>query len=194
MSNNATEHTAAYKVFKFYIDVQIPQHHLYNQDYIKEFGVPTTGDHKVDSALSKSMVNARMTIAQLAELLAEGSPIVLVDPEKSVFIYETIVEHLNNWRSKLESGFVGNNVPMEDLNKLDQLANEVYPLAKGFMDKTPSDSITSVLGMGSVNTSIRRARRRNEQNQLEAPPPKQEGYVSIAENISKEVFRQSKGR
>ena len=65
MSENP-EHSAAYKIFHYPFECTIPSFYLYSAEYVKVFGMPSSGDAKVDEHQLRSPVRCRLTVAAMA--------------------------------------------------------------------------------------------------------------------------------
>ena len=177
------EHTAAYRIFHYYYKAYIPQHALYSQDFLETFGVPVSGDRQVDRELANTKTLAQLTIAEMAEKLDEGVPVTLEDPKKSVEIYKTLREHLNNWFTTVSNPVGSNAPPVEDLRRLDNLAGEVYKIARHYMKEAPSDSsLFRRLDQLGSNRAVSRHAEPKEERQLP------EEHQPIHDAIVKEHF------
>lgn len=187
----AQEQTAAFKLFNYLYRVYIPQHHMYSNEYLKQFGIPTSGDSALDKAQANEMTLTQQTIAGMAELHADGAAIALEDPSKSVEIYEILRNHLNDWSRAVHEAFHDINPPIEDLRKLDDLATEVYKIAKGYM-KTDELNSSLVSGISSLGGLRRRRRRDIRQNVEVSGEGQAKEHTPISDTIAKESFAQRK--
>lgn len=154
------DHNPAYVIFHYYFEVYIPQHYLYTDAYIQKFGLPTSGDMNIDRSLAESSVLSMQTIGELAELYADGASITFKDPSDSVVVYKVINAHLNDWHEKVRKSIMGVNPPLEDLNKLNDLALELAPLASVYTKQEPNPSMlanqleTLGAGLGSLGKPV----------------------------------------
>lgn len=175
------EKTPAFKIFHFFYEVIIPQHHLYSNDYLKEFGIPTSGDSAVDKEMANSPTYARKTIAQLAELVSEGASITLSNPEDSVQIYETIQAHLKQWNDKISRSPVDIKPPLEDLRLLDELAGLVFQVARRYMkESVPEGYFEKLSRRNSLGMNKKRKTQEVSNNPME--------HKSLSESINKAAF------
>lgn len=181
-------HTAAFKIFHYYYKCYVPQHALYNKDYLTTFGIPTTGNREIDRQLATATTLAQYTIAEMAELLGRGINITLEEPVKSVEIYLTLREHLKDWERTVQTAFGDSDPPMDDLRLLDNLAGEVYKIARGYLQNGKSDSrlLGGIAALESRRAMSRRSQAQIQQRQLEPE------HKPITENIAKEAFARSK--
>jgi len=135
-----TKHSAAYRIFHYYYKCWMPQHHLYDRAFMDTFGIPTTGDREVDRELAGSETLCQLNIADMAEHLSNGANLTLETPKDSVAIYQTVREHLMDWKRIVEDPINTSEPPVDDLRKLDELAGEIYKVAKGYMEKDDGGS------------------------------------------------------
>lgn len=179
-------HSAAYKIFNYFVECTIPAMYLYSQEYVKKFGLYTSGDADVDAQTFQSMVKANLTVAQMAQHMSDGATIALIHPEESKQIYQWIVEHINDWTDEVtKDPNRRDDVPVEDLRLLDQFAKEIYPMARQHMNTQVSGSRL----FRSLDRLNRRAIRRDvvtpEQIANEVPTE----HSPMAAAIAREVIR-----
>lgn len=159
---DTSKHTPAYIIFHYLFEVYIPQHFLYSDEYITQFGLPTSGDALVDRNLAESMVLTQRSIADIAVLLSEGAKITLKDPTKSELIYKTIIQHLQDWEVKTRRSLITDPPPIEDLEQLNDLAQEIRPLADAYMVTDVPESKLGLslakLGLGLTKPVTERAK------------------------------------
>lgn len=176
-------HSPAFKLFNYYYECTIPQNHLYDQDYVSQFGIPTSGDADIDREMARSRVTVRLTIAQMATHLENGAPICLIDQKKSVEIYETIIAHLNNWKRKVTQSPGAIEVPTKDLEELDALAGEVYKIAKGYMEMEITDNpFAQLMARAGYSNPKRQEVIAEEESKLA------DQHTPISDTISRDVF------
>ncbi len=183
--------TAAYIIFNYIYQVYIPQHHLYSAEYIKLVGIPTTGNPSIDRELANSKTLSQQTIVGMSEMLDNGASMTLADPAKSAEIYTAIREHLTEFDARVRQGQIsGDDIPHDDLRKLDNLAAELFTQAKYYMK---ADATDSRLFNSIASLSSRPGLRRNA-TPTEKKPIKQTDYQPISDSISKNAFATSKWR
>lgn len=192
----ASEHTPAYKIFRYPFRCQVAAMHMISQEYMEKLGIVTTGDQETDLQLLRAPRDVQLTIAQMAEMYYEGVSIQLYNPvEDSVKIYTILVDHLNDWKQRvaLSPHLVKDSV-VEDLKKLDELAIEVYKTAKMYLPKTFEQSklfrrlggLGGGLGAGMSNR-VAAVSRPTAAPRVEKPLVAAE-HNPIAEAISRAVF------
>lgn len=180
------KYPAAYRVFHFYYKCYIPQHFLYSQDFIDTFGLPTSEDRAVDRELAYSPVLSRLTISEMALHLDQGAVITLYEPNRSVTIYQTIREHLQDWELKVQSGMTNREPPLEDLRMLDALATELYKVARGYLEKEGDHTSIGALFNNRKKQGItRHSQEEVKRRRQEALPEK---HTSITDKIAKIGF------
>lgn len=124
-------HSAAYKIFHYFVETLIPQMYLYSQEYVEKFGLYTSGDESVDAAAYQNMVKINLTVIQMAQYAEQGASIALVNPDESKQIYGWILEHINDWQDEVNRDpGLRDQVPVEDLRVLESLAQQIYPMAR----------------------------------------------------------------
>jgi hypothetical protein len=179
-------HTAAYKIFNYFVECMIPAMYLYSQEYVKKFGLYTSGDADVDAQTFQSTVKANLTVAQMAQHMADGAALSLLHPEESKQIYQWIVEHINDWTEEVTKDPNRRDVPVEDLRLLDQFAKEIYPMARQHMTTQVSGSrLFRSLDRINRRATVKRDLTTPEQIQNEVPKE----HSPMAQVIAAEVSR-----
>ncbi len=120
--------------------VRMPYLQTTSVEYIKMFGMPSSGDKNVDKEMANQWITTYQSIASLTEHYANGVNIKVVDPSDPKRMYDAIAAHLEAWKDQIRYGINIGNAPIEDLIKLDEFANAVYEHAKYHM--RPSDGDT----------------------------------------------------
>lgn len=188
----ASEHTPAYKIFRYPFRCRIAAMHMVSQQYMEELGFPTTGDRETDLQLLRAPRDVQLTVAQMAVFFHDGANIQLHNPaEDSIKIYEMLVDHLNDWRMRVNmSPHEVSNEVVEDLRMLDALAMEVYKTAKQYLPAKFQESklFRRLGGLGAGMSN----RLRAVTPARETPPPAPlvaADHNPIADAISRQVFR-----
>lgn len=179
-------HTAAYKIWHYFVECMIPQMYLYSEEYVKKFGLYTTGDSDVDAQAYQSMVRAQLTVAQMATHFSNGAPICLVNPDESKQIYGWIVTHLSDWSEEVtKDPNMRDQVPVNDLRMLDEFAKEIYPLARNHMDHAISGSKL----FRSLDRLSRRSLRRDPETPENSPSAVPLDHNPMVNAIAQEINR-----
>lgn len=180
-------HTPAFKATKYYFTAFMEQHRLFSAEYVRAFGIPTSGNREVDRELASSPTLCHLTIWDMAHHLHEGANITLEFPEKSVEIYEIITALLEDWRQISQNPVNSREIPMDELRKLDKLAQEVYQIARGYMTKAP---VASRLFDSIASLERRRGISRNgpkSEDQIRRDVPHE--HTPVSDTISKNLFQ-----
>jgi hypothetical protein len=99
-------------------------------DYIRHFGMPTTGDKALDADLSRQDLTTWLPISKMAEYFDKGVTVKLIKREDVKDIYNIVTLHLGKWKRHLETSYNLNEAPLDDLIVLDKFATAVYNEAK----------------------------------------------------------------
>lgn len=176
------EHTPAFKIFHYYYEVYVPQYALYGENYLQDYGFPTTGNRETDRAMANQRTLCQLTLAQMAEHIDNGISVILADPTKSMELYEIVNKHLIEWKQK--ASFDRHiNVPLEDLKKLEVLAVNLYDIAKA----TGQVKATNSRLFGSIDSiSPIKANTSNTNSNVK------QQHETVVDGISKEVFSRKK--
>lgn len=166
-------------------------------DYIRIFGMSTTGDSQYDRDMANEIVDRMMTIVEMLMMFHEGSELRVVQSSDTKVIYDLISQHLQDWRKEIQYALNSAHAPFEDLLVMDKFAHTIYEHAKWHFS---SDFIDSHFASGL--NSIRRVSRQallpyvdpaTTVNKLEEDPvlageeipdpqPKRESLYSIFNN------------
>jgi len=160
-------HSPAEKIFQYYVDCFIPQLYLVDQSFVEEFGLQTSMSEELDNGRMNAPVPARLTVAQMADKARQGAQIALMYPDDSKQIYEWIRDHVNDWHDALLMDPNRRDAPVEDLAILEEFAEQVFPMARTYMDSQPTASkLFNALERMNKRRSVR---RRVSQEQAEMP-------------------------
>jgi len=160
-------HSPAEKIFQYYIDCLIPQLYLIDQSFAEQFGLQTSMDEAVDSGRMNAPVMARLTVAQMADKTRQGAQIALLNPEDSKQIYEWIRDHVSDWHDALLMDPNRRDAPVEDLAILEEFAEQLFPMARLYMESQPTSSkLFNALERMNKRRGIR---RRVSQEQADMP-------------------------
>ncbi len=120
--------------------ISVPELFCTGTNVIRETGVLTTGDKRVDAALEGAPRRRYCSIAGMVAFYEEGAPISLMNPEKSVEIYDLIMQHIRNWRWIIETFPDCDPPPAEDFIVMDEFAKAIHPLALAFGGEHTNDT------------------------------------------------------
>ena len=110
-------------------------------DYLQLHGMPCVGDATYDRQQANELIDRALCIVDMIELYNNGVTVRVSKYEDTKIIYERITDHLNAWKTRLESGFHMKDAPIEDLILMDKFAVSVYSHAKYQFTEVYVDSL-----------------------------------------------------
>lgn len=125
-----SDKTSDWYIFNPVFMVRVPAEALRTDDEVRVLGTPTTGNRRIDAALSSRMTTTYLNIARMAELAAAGYNVALVNHEDCKTIYDYTQNHLDAWLKLLQHSINRLQAPFEDLQKLDRFASGVFNHAR----------------------------------------------------------------
>lgn len=143
----------SYFIFKKLFMCKIKNIDSMSIDYIRIFGSPTSGDTTSDYGTTNELITRMLTINQMVEYYKQGITIHVVNYNDTKEIYDRISDHLNAWKTKLNTSFHVREAPIDDLVLLDKFASVVYQHAVRLMDTKYVDSILSRQIAGTLNVT-----------------------------------------
>lgn len=150
-------HSPAEKLFQYYIDCYIPQMYLVDHAFVEQFGLQTSMNESVDSGRMNAPVPARLTVVQMAEKARQGAQVALMYPDDSKQIYEWIRDHVSDWHNAMLVDPNRRDAPIEDLATLEEFAEQVFPMARLYMETQPTESkLFNALERMNKRRSVRR--------------------------------------
>lgn len=182
----SSETSAAYQIFHRYFKCWMPQHHLYDRQFMETFGIPTSSDRDVDRELANSDTLCQLTVAEMAQHLNNGANLTLEDPKDSVVIYKLIQEHMRDWQAIVSDTFNTTEPPIDDLKMLDELAAEVFKIAHHYIEK--DDGGSRLFNKLSSMESKRAMSRFAPAPVSDKPTPRPE-HKRISDYIAKKSFK-----
>jgi hypothetical protein len=124
------QRTTAWYIFYKKFRCRLPNIQTYSKEYIRMYGMPSSGDPNIDRQLANELVDRLLPISEIATYLDAGANIRIVNIEDTKEIYERITDHLNWWKKEMEESYHPVKTPIKDLQMLDALAFSVHPHAK----------------------------------------------------------------
>ena len=188
--SNPEQHTAAFKIFHYPYYCRVRGIHLLTDVQLEMFGIVSSGNGRVDAAVSREWVDCQLTMADMAELFSEGVTIVLTEPERSVVMYEILREHLTDHLRNAEYAINLQKAPLEDLRKLEALASEIFKVARIYK---PVNEIakTGVLGkLSNLGASRPMARPISDRRQEEIKEQEQKLSENMDAPVAAAIARQ----
>lgn len=173
-----SEHTVAYKLFKFLFEVRVPAFALIpTKGRVRYFTPDSPAD--ADAQLNRPTFT-RLTIPQLAEMYVDGVMPEFVDINRLVVAYGLIIEHLTNWHQVIVNDPHDVDIPEDDLMTLDEFARFLFPFVKSskLIDINTDNRVSrldSFLYGRRGTPDLKEARRKSLSNE----------YKSIGDDIAK---------
>lgn len=152
-SNYTTDTTIA--LWDILYKVKVPMQYLISETYIREFGMPSSGNKEIDQAQNSQYTVTYLNIDRMVELYRDGAPVYVLEADAPKKIYEAISEHLKAWRDTVENGINVNSAPYEDLILLDNFAHAIYENAKYTLTSAEPESPFTKMLMSYKLFSIR---------------------------------------
>lgn len=133
--------TAWYVMKKTY-PCRVPLMQITSPDYIKYFGMPESGDERINSQMHGEVIEVRVPISQMAIWYSEDVQVRIPDTKVLKEIYERVNDHIVRWKREMdESLFAGSlHEILDDLIKLDKFAAALFPHAQRHFDKAYVES------------------------------------------------------
>lgn len=132
--------TTAY-LWDYLFKCRIPNLQTMSEEYIRFFGMPTTGDPGIDQAMADQWITTMIPISKMVEYSKQGISIKIVKYDDVKTIYSYISLHLQAWKNQIGNGLNIGDAPIDDLIALDEFANLVYDHAKYQFTRSMADSI-----------------------------------------------------
>lgn len=106
--------------------VRVPYLATMSVEYLREYGMPSSGDANIDKEQANQLLSTYLPIAKLVEYHKEGVPVRVINRDDVKKIYDAISDHLNAWKEQLTQGLNIGDAPIEDLLSMDRFANDIY--------------------------------------------------------------------
>lgn len=111
---------------------RVPYIDTLSVDNIRQFGLPTVGDMRLDKDMHTQPLNVVITINDMVEYFRRGVVVTLVNNQDAETIYNLINAYLLAWHGELEVGINIGDAPYDDLMLMDRFASAVYPHARRY--------------------------------------------------------------
>lgn len=131
MSDIANKATPAYKLFHYYIECMIPAAYAYQSRHEVE-GVPVYERADMEDDAAREMVPRQHTTVELIEYHKRGASIIIRNPNDAVAMYSWLRDHLSHLRSKVNFSVNIGNIPLQDLQDMDDFATMIYRIARQY--------------------------------------------------------------
>ena len=120
---------------------RIPNLGSMSPEYIRHFGMPTSGDAGVDNEMKNQLITTYLSIAAMATHFKNGVNVYIPRQADIRLMYDYITDHLTAWKNSLSRGLNRGDAPIEDLILLDQFANNIYEYAKWQFTEETANSL-----------------------------------------------------
>lgn len=160
------------RVFNWYYPCRLKQMYLYSEEEIGNVGLATTLDPNYDYEFANVLVDAQITVSDMAELYSEGISFQFEKLEDMEKVYENIRNYLSIAADALNERNITPEVAktnpqvinfIKDIQKFEDLGNALYPR---FLDKKDT-KVTNGFGTIRLRNSLRRGQIREEKRLTE---------------------------
>lgn len=135
-----------YYLWELHYEVQIPQMANYSDDYLRMYGMPTSGNPQIDAEMAQQWIHTWKTPAEMIEFHRKGVPVRIVHHKDTEAIYHHIQNHLQAWRNQVSKGLHSGLAPQKDLVDMDRFAEEIFGHARVHIkDTRPQGSFMRAL-------------------------------------------------
>lgn len=152
--------------------VYAPDFVTMNRDYIRKFGVPSSGDKEVDKMMATNLSYVRIPIIRILEYFDNGVDVQIPSRKDLIAIHKHIENYLGEWRDHIKYDI---NL---DRSKNKELLLGLERLSKLIFDKAhPREVMDQILApkqFGLVN-----AMQRGREDTREPIKPDYEGIASL---------------
>jgi hypothetical protein len=116
----------SYKIFHRMFLVNVAQIALINPEYLKTFGLASTGDRNLDRQVLNDMTSTYLSINAILEIRRKGYHVQVVG--EFDIMYEIIVGHIHDWLDILAEPILYKKPPpLDDIQDLEILAQGLHP-------------------------------------------------------------------
>jgi len=149
-----------YPIFGRLFMCRVPRIAQYGTDYLKTYGIPTSGYKDVDLGLITKPELCYITINQMVEFYNDNQMVSIVKQDDVRIIYEICQDYTFDWAKRIKDNVYIHTAPLEDLVKIDEFSEAVYQYAghtygneyaktflPDFGGKAISDEIQSLMNM-----------------------------------------------
>lgn len=114
------------EIFDIFYPVQIQPVHLRDAEDLRKIGYRSTGFRDMDKSIQLTFMTVGLPISDIAEKFSEGVPLKISGVENLKAIYKSITNHIAAWAGIIRSSVNYNAAPVDDLVKLDHLAQFIF--------------------------------------------------------------------
>ncbi len=112
--------------------VHIPDFVTQNTDYIRKFGVRSSGDKNVDAMMASNTTYVRIPIIKILEYFDNGVEVQIPSRDDMLTIHKNIEKYLDEWKQHMRYDINSSAVQHKQLIlNLEKLSKTIYDKAKG---------------------------------------------------------------
>lgn len=139
---------------------RVPRIVFYSTKYLESYGLPSSGSASIDRALASQPQSCYLTIDAMVEIYHQHHTVSISRQEDVKTIYEICQDYTFDWADRLRTSIYTQNVPFQDLIKLDEFSEAVYKhaahmygneFARTFL---PEDVMKNALDMKKMFDSV----------------------------------------
>ncbi len=160
--------------------VKIEQKYLQSEQELKIFGTPTTGDPYYDNLMHHQLIDIMIPINGMIEYYKKGITVRITKNSDTKLIYEIIRDYLHAWYNRIQNSVNVGDVPLDDLNILDEFASKIYPFARSHIKE--DDYLTKIKDNFGLNSIL--SRNTLLKDQVIEKKKEEAKYESIADLIN----------
>ena len=164
------------KIWDWLYTVSIPDHVTQNPDYIKKFGIRSSGDKEFDQANRDAFITVKIPIAKILEYYTVGVEIRIPSREDLITIHKNIELYLNEWKEYIQSSVHGQS----DVQCHKALILNLEKLSKYIFDRAKPSEIIERLSNRDKFGLINPLQSKLENDDLTKP-----NYIGIKQLINK---------
>jgi len=117
------------KIFSTLYKIETQNMQLVDVNEHKLTGRAVSGFSDYDDEWGKLKTTVSLPISVIAEFVSDNAYVNLINPKDSVSMYLSIYDHLKSWLDYISNTLNHKRAPMDDFNKLSQLADLLYTTA-----------------------------------------------------------------
>lgn len=98
----AFQSTYAERIWEDLYAVYAPDFVTMNSDYIRKFGVPSSGDKNIDKMMSSNLSYVKIPIIRILEYFENGIEVQIPSRADMIAIHKAIENYLSEWREHIK--------------------------------------------------------------------------------------------
>lgn len=176
-----------YYIFEYLFFCKIPNLNSMSVEYIRHFGMTTTGNKDIDAVVNNQLITVMIPISAMVEYYRQGIAVYITEQDDILTIYNFISHHLNQWKEKISRSINSGTAPVDDLIAMDEFANSVYENAKYQFTREIATSLftrqLSATAQLNKNNFFKQKETPQEADEKDPTKPRQDQYptrISLA--------------